>query len=80
MNDEQVARFSLAGVPIWCAGLAPPLGVLAWAQLPSVASLLAMLTPCVTGSPAGFFCSDWAQQKWSELSRVWPRGSLGVCW
>ena len=63
------ARFPTAGLLAWCAGLALPLGVMAWQQPTGLQAvyLLAVLGVLYGGGGlVGLAASDWAQERWGS--------------
>lgn len=61
------AKFPWGPIIAWCVGLALPLVVMAWLQ-PEPQQAVYLLTALAVfyggGGLAGFFASDWAQERW----------------
>ncbi|MFW7340705.1 hypothetical protein V0R37_04065 [Pollutimonas sp. H1-120] len=64
------AKLPWGPIIAWCVGLALPLGVMAWQQPTSMQAtyLLLVLAVFYGGGLAGFFSSDWAQERWGGAS------------
>lgn len=64
---KQIAKFPWGPIIAWCAGLALPLGLMAWQQPTAMQAtylLMALLVLYGGGGLVGFFSSDWAQERW----------------
>lgn len=65
------AKFPTGGLLAWCAGLALPLGLMAWLRpepLQAVYLLIVLAVFYGGGGSVGFFASDWAQERWGGES------------
>ena len=61
------AKFPWGAIIAWCVGLALPLGVMVWQQPTAMQAtylLMALIVFYGGGGLAGFFASDWAQERW----------------